>query len=455
MASSSVSDVYIKAWSYIHQLSTKLSSSVQSLLEQSINSLRSKTTYLPHSLLDYASKLVDNPSPQLILPLVLPILILLFSMSSGWRSYFNGNGRYSPFSGPATRSPPTVTDDDFSYLVGDEEILDNSSRPQCSHRPPESYFSGAPAPSAYPAEHDSAPDILVLKHRERTYPLHFPAYAIGEGLLKIGELRRMAAEKTESGDPRRVKLLYKGKILKDDHITCREEGLKQHSELMCVISEGVMNGRPGDDESSESVAEEDEGPGQGVRIDVDGTIIGGGGGRRKKRKNHRSGTSKKKLESNRDGIYSTSSAPHNSSHHLNTDTWASSYTSPSVPSSTAPTPRPKSPLPPQQQQHQPAPPSSSSTAQRPKTALSKIEDIASNLHTQFVPRCVSFTSNPPSDPKARDFEYKKLSESILAQVLLKLDEVETEGDESARASRKALVRETQALLAGLDAVGKR
>ena len=450
MASSLVSDVYTKAYSYIQQLSTNVPSSLQSLVEQNTNFQRSKSTYLPRSLVEYASRLATDPSPQLILPLLLPILILLFSMSSGWRSYFNNNGRYSPFAS-ATRSPPTVTDDDFQYLVGDEEILNVSSRPQRSH---ESYFSGAPSRSAYPPEHDIAPDILILKHRGRTYPLHFPAYAIGEGVLKIGELRRMAADKMESGDPRRVKLLYKGKILKDDHITCREEGLKQHSELMCVISEGMLNGRLGDDESSDSVADEDDTPGQGVRIDVDGTIIGGGGGRRKKRKNHRSGASKKKPEHNRDEVYSTSSAPHNSSHHITPDTWASSYTSPYAPSTTTSTPRPRSPLPPTQPP-QPSTTQSPSSSQRPKTALSKIEDLASTLHTQFVPQCVTFTSYPPSDPKVRDFEYKKLSESILAQVLLKLDEVETEGDESARASRKALVKETQGLLAELDAVGKR
>ena len=451
MASSSVSEVYSKALAYIQQISTNLSSSIQSLLGQIITSPPSKTTYPPNSFFEYTSKLLTKPSPELLLTFLLPILILLFSMSSGWRGYLNG--RYSPFGAPQTRSPPTVTDDDFSYLVGDEEILDHSSRPQRSHRQPDGYFPGAPTRGAYSSEHDSAPDILILKHRGRTYPLHFPAFAIGEGVLKIGELRRMAAEKTESGDARRVKLLYKGKILKEDHKTCREEGLKQHSELMCVISEGALNGRPGDDESSESVVDDDEVPGQGVRIDVDGTIIGGGGGRRKKRKNHRSGTTKKKVEGNRDESYTTNTAPHNPSHHLNTETWASSYHSSSAPPTTAPTPRPRSPLPPQQ----PASSNvlSSSSSQRPKTALSKIEDIASTLHTQFLPQCIAFTSNPPSDPKTRDFEYKKLSESILAQVLLKLDEVETEGDETARSSRKALVRETQDMLNGLDAVGKR
>ncbi len=64
-------------------------------------------------------------------------------------------------------------------------------------------------------------------------------------------------------------------------------------------------------------------------------------------------------------------------------------------------------------------------------------------------------NNPPSDSKARDLEYKKLSETILAQIILKCDAVETDGDEGLRARRKELVRETQAMLNSLDAVGKR
>ena len=58
--------------------------------------------------------------------------------------------------------------------------------------------------------------------------------------------------------------------------------------------------------------------------------------------------------------------------------------------------------------------------------------------------------HPPKDEKSRDFEYKKLSESILTQVLMKLDGVETEGNEVLRATRKELVRETQGWLNDMD-----
>lgn len=62
-------------------------------------------------------------------------------------------------------------------------------------------------------------------------------------------------------------------------------------------------------------------------------------------------------------------------------------------------------------------------------------------------------SNPPSVKKDRDFEYKKLSEGILAQVILKLDEVQSE-DAAVKARRKELVKETQQMLSRLDEVGK-
>lgn len=81
--------------------------------------------------------------------------------------------------------------------------------------------------------------------------------------------------------------------------------------------------------------------------------------------------------------------------------------------------------------------------------MGKLDALNHALQT-MLPECIAFTTSPPHDQAKKDFEHKRLSESILAQILLKLDAVETEGDPDARLRRKELVREAQKVLNGLD-----
>jgi hypothetical protein len=63
-------------------------------------------------------------------------------------------------------------------------------------------------------------------------------------------------------------------------------------------------------------------------------------------------------------------------------------------------------------------------------------------------------ADPPTDPKKREFEHKKLSETILAQIMLKADGIVPDGNVTIRNARKALIKEAQANLDRLDQVEK-
>jgi hypothetical protein len=91
----------------------------------------------------------------------------------------------------------------------------------------------------------------------------------------------------------------------------------------------------------------------------------------------------------------------------------------------------------------------------PSSPLGKVNALSSAFHTQWLTKCRQFIMNPPSDLKTRDLEYAKLSEGVMAHIVLKADIIETEGDTDARAARKQLVNETSDVLKRLDAVGKR
>ena len=236
-------------------------------------------------------------------------------------------------------------------------------------------------------------DLLVLKNKKTAYPVHFPAYSIDRGELTVGAVREQAAKKTGASDPKRIKLFYKGRNLKDDGHACRAEGLKAGSEMMCVIGDAL----PDDEASSDS--------------DSDGLAVDSGSadGDKPKRKRNRNRSKKKKGKKNTEGS-TTDPLP-----------------VPSLETSRAPSPKVPTPV----------------------TPLDKLNAIEQKLQ-EMLPSCNDFLTNPPSEPAKRDFEHKRLSETILAQILLKLDAVDTDEPE-ARARRKELVKESQRLLNSLDA----
>src|SRR6202034_3003399 len=95
----------------------------------------------------------------------------------------------------------------------------------------------ASIPPTYDYRDSEAPDTLIIQHKDQIHVLDFKPYAISDGLLLVSHIRKYAAEKLGI-DPERLRLLYKGGPLKDDNLEAKAYGLKQNSEIMCVVSEG-------------------------------------------------------------------------------------------------------------------------------------------------------------------------------------------------------------------------
>ncbi|KAH0558792.1 hypothetical protein GP486_004568 [Trichoglossum hirsutum] len=330
---------------------------------------------LPESAQRYLSTVIRRrflSSPEGLVSAFLLLLAIFIIPMSRWSEFWSNAG-FSPFGSSRT---PRVTNDDFSYIA--------PSGVEASRRG----FGTRNSRSL-------ANDNLILRHGKVNYPLHFPAFSIEDGDLKVGTLRQEAARAIDIHDPSRVRLFYKGKNLKDDARTCLEEGLRTGAELMCMaseISEAPKVQLPvGDDGAPEDEGTETEG-------EDDGAQASGDQPRRRRNRNRKK--KNKRPTPNASGISTPNRAP------------------------------------------------------TPRSALDKLNDISSHFHTRLLPLCVIFTNDPPADPTKREFEYRKLSETIFSEVMLKLDAVDTEGDPDARLRRKDLVKETQGVLSGLDAVLK-
>lgn len=309
-------------------------------------------------------------------------------------SRFSPFGRSSPASG-GTASP--VTDSDYSYITPSDLDAHNIPHP--------------PATVARPARES---DVLVFRHKKTSYPTHFKPYSIDNGALTIGEARQAAARKLLDpegrADARRVRMFWKGRNLKDDARSIGSEGLRSAdngAEILCVVGEPVVAPaavREEEDEEAATAAGASGGDDSGSEAGGAGGTESPGGAAAKRKRNR----SRKKKGGKRSGG--------------NTGT-------------TTPLPDGGVPLP---------------AAAVPQTPLAKLGAIAAHFQAALLPLCEAYVASPPADKVKREYEHRKLTETVLQQVLLKVDGVETEGVEEVRLKRKELVREVQGWLTRMD-----
>lgn len=342
--------------------------------------LQNITAYLNGTLNDFTTVIQDSseyisetlgvPKPVVYSSLAALIALPLTMSRYGW----SGRPQLSPWNSSLSGGTPAVTDEDFSYITSQD--LEDPVHADGHH-----HHTALPDPDD---------DVLLIKNRGITYPAHFPAYAIGDGKLQVKDVidRVGLMMDLSKRGTRRVKLLYKGRNLKDPEAPIREYGVKNKSELMAVLGEGVVGGSPLSDEEM---------------VIVDEPPVETKSQRRRRNKKNR-----EKLGDD------TSASPRGSS---------SAF-------------EPQSPPPPLAPDN---------------PAMKKLDELEGEFEDKWRPLCDEFINSPPADAAKRVDEHRRISESVLQQILLKTDEVEADGIDEIRNRRKALVKHVQAVLKQLDA----
>lgn len=329
---------------------------------------------------------------------------------------YSARGGISPFGSTLGHGGvPAVTEDDFSYITSEDLETFESPRHHRHHshgaHGADHYSRSAPALS-HPED-----DVMLIKHREVTYPEHFPAYSIGDGKLEVDDVIqrvKMIMDLSER-DARRIRLFYKGRQLKEPRAPVREYGVKNNSQVMVVLGEPVGEGSG---ESSEEV------------------VVVGRDGRDSREELE---PPKRSRKSKRGRRKADDRSPRESTASLGLEVPVEDDRRRGASRVRTRSPTSISNV-----------SGASAAAGVPGGPIEKLNSIAQHFDAKLRPLCDRFSDNPPSDERKRTDEHRKISETVMQQVLLKLDAIETGGEEGARAARKELVRDVQAVLKRMD-----
>ncbi|KAH7032704.1 BAG domain-containing protein [Microdochium trichocladiopsis] len=309
------------------------------------------------------------------------------------RYFYPGRSDLSPFASQPDSRGPYVTEDDFSYITSEDLERSLDSR-------------GRHAESSNGREED---DVLLVKSEAVIYPIHFPAFSIGDGKLYVRDVRDRVGLVLElsRAQTSRIRLYYKGRQLKELEVPIRTYGVKNNSELLLVIPDSGATDDESDSSEEEVIVKDPRDQQQQQR--------------RKKKKGKSGNKKKKSSKSQRDEEPSAGS---------NLDIPGSAAESTSGAPSRHPSRVPSPSV--------------------PSGAVAQLDAIRNHFESELAPLCRSFMADPPRDPKKCEDEHRKISETVLQHVILKLDEVDTGGDPDIRAKRKALVNYVQGLLNDMD-----
>lgn len=415
-------------------------------------------------------------SPIAVAATLLAVLLALFTIMTSWRRWPSIPSMpsmlrdiTSPLSSIGGVLVPRVREGDYEYVTPEEVRSSTEQRPKDPRYSPNQQYPND--------EEDVGPDVIVLKCRDVFYPLRFQPYAIADGILTIGALRRAAGHALAVERLRRIKLLYKGRLLKDDNVTARSVNLKQRSEVLCVITDTY--GLP--DSASES-SESDT----ARRLKICDVPWDGSKGSQEDDKPEPAEKSRSSKKRNRRKKRQQPAQPE-----LEATTQKAANQPPAnnSPAMARPTPKPSSPPDTRQTQTQATRPpvnKTPATSNKPpskgnqppngrpsgsprtvakipspspimspkKPAKENLDLLEEYFESVIVPLGENYIRDPPSTVNDRTKEYRLISETTMTQLMLKADDVEIDGDAKLRQQRKALIMKAQLLLNRVDGVPK-